>query len=211
MNTERRYRKRQAGLSFKKDGIMTTVYFVRHAEPNYNNHDNMSRELSEKGLKDRLLVTEFLKTRKIDVVLSSPYKRAVDTISDFAEQRGLKVFLLEDFRERRIGPDWIEDFDTFCQRQWNDFSYKLPGGESLYEVQSRNISALSAVLQKHAEKNIVIGSHGTALSTIINYYDSRFGYAQFMKIRNLMPWVVRFDFEGKSCKAIQSFNLFDKS
>ena len=29
---------------------MTTVYFVRHAEPNYDNHDDMSRELSKKGL-----------------------------------------------------------------------------------------------------------------------------------------------------------------
>ena len=39
---------------------MTIVYFVRHAEPNYKNHDDMSRELSDKGLIDRKLVTEFL-------------------------------------------------------------------------------------------------------------------------------------------------------
>ena len=38
---------------------MTTIYFVRHAEPNYNNHDDILRELSEKGLKDRELVTDF--------------------------------------------------------------------------------------------------------------------------------------------------------
>lgn len=35
---------------------MTTVYFVRHAEPNYNNHDDELRELTEKGLEDRKLV-----------------------------------------------------------------------------------------------------------------------------------------------------------
>lgn len=46
---------------------MTTVYFVRHAEPNYGNHDDMSRELSCKGLKDRELVTEFL----MEKILSS--------------------------------------------------------------------------------------------------------------------------------------------
>jgi len=28
-------------------------------------------------------------------------------------------------------------------------------------------------------KNIVIGTHGTALSTIINYYDSTYGYDDF--------------------------------
>ena len=31
---------------------ITTVYFVRHAEPNYNNHDDRLRELSEKGMED---------------------------------------------------------------------------------------------------------------------------------------------------------------
>ena len=29
---------------------MTTVFFVRHAEPNYDNHNDMIRELSSKGL-----------------------------------------------------------------------------------------------------------------------------------------------------------------
>ncbi len=43
--------------------MRTRVYFIRHAEPNYNNHDDMTRELSEKGLKDRVLVTEFLRDR----------------------------------------------------------------------------------------------------------------------------------------------------
>lgn len=53
---------------------MTTIYFVRHAEPNYNNHDEILRELSEKGLKDRELVTDFFIDKQIDIVLSSPYK-----------------------------------------------------------------------------------------------------------------------------------------
>lgn len=51
---------------------MTTVYFVRHAEHNYNNYDDMTRELSPKGFNDRLLVTDFLADRNVDVVLSSP-------------------------------------------------------------------------------------------------------------------------------------------
>lgn len=54
---------------------MTTVYFVRHAEPNYENHDDMSRELSAKGLEDRKLVTKFLYDKAVDIVLSSPFKR----------------------------------------------------------------------------------------------------------------------------------------
>lgn len=89
---------------------MTTVYFVRHAEPNYENHNDMLRELSAKGMQDRKLVTEFLADKNVDVVLSSPFKRAIDTIADFAETKGLEISVIEDFRERKIDSVWIEDF-----------------------------------------------------------------------------------------------------
>ena len=63
---------------------MTTIYFVRHAEPNYNNYDDMSRELTAKGWSDRKRITAFLQDKRISRVYSSPFKRAVDTVGDFA-------------------------------------------------------------------------------------------------------------------------------
>ena len=114
---------------------MTTIYFVRHAEPNYDNHNDISRELTNKGLKDRRLVTDFLADKQIDVVLSSPYKRAIDTISEFAELKGIDIIIIDEFKERKIDSGWIEDFNSFCKKQWEDFSYKLSDGECLGEVQ----------------------------------------------------------------------------
>ena len=188
---------------------MTNIYFVRHAEPNYNNHDDMTRELTEKGLRDRLLVTEFLQDKQIDVVLSSPYKRAVDTVADFAEKNGLTVEIRENFRERKIDSIWIEDFKSFSVKQWEDFSYKLSDGECLEEVQERNIAELNKVLETYSGKNVVVGSHGTALSTVINYFDKSFGYEQFNEIRGLMPWLVQFTFDGMKCVEIRKYNLFE--
>lgn len=60
--------------------MKTTVYFVRHAEPNYHNHDDRTWELTTKGMEDRKLVTAFLADKNVDVVLSSSYKRAIDAI-----------------------------------------------------------------------------------------------------------------------------------
>ena len=97
---------------------MTTIYFVRHAEPNFNNHDDMTRELTEKGLEDRKLVTEFLWDKNIDLVLSSPYKRSVDTIKDFADKKNLDIHTIDGFRERKIDSIWIEDYESFCKAQW---------------------------------------------------------------------------------------------
>lgn len=182
---------------------MTTIYFVRHAEPDYSNHDDFFRPLTDKGMKDRIKVTNYLLDKKIDVVLSSPYIRAVDTVSDFAKNAGLSIETLDDFRERKIDSGWIEDFNGFCKKQWSNFDYKLTDGESLYEVQKRNIRALEEVIDRHNGKNIVIGSHGTALSTIINYYDNSFNYDNFNSIRALMPWIVKFKFEDKLCILIE--------
>lgn len=189
---------------------MTTVYFVRHAEPNYENHDDWSRELSAKGLEDRKLVTAFLMDKEIDLVLSSPYRRAIDTVLDFAKRTGMGVTIVDEFKERRVDSGWIEDFDSFCKKQWEDFSYKLSDGECLKEVQNRNILALNRVLTSCEGKNIVIGSHGTALSTMIHHYDKSFGYSDFNEIRHLMPWVVKFTFEGTVCVNIQKYNLFER-
>jgi len=168
----------------------------------------MTRELSPKGLRDRKLVTAFLMDKKVDAVLSSPYKRAVDTVAEFARSRNLPVTTLWDFRERKVESAWIEDFDGFCRRQWADFDYRRSDGETLREVQDRNIRALKGVLDGHRDETLVIGSHGTALSTVINHYDPSFGYDAFFRIRDLMPWVVRFTFEGRNCWEIRQFDLF---
>ena len=69
--------------------------------------------------------------------------------------------------------------------------------------------ALVKVLEQYRDKTIVVGSHGTALSTIINYYDRNFGYSDFDKIRYLMPWIVEFTFKDKECVNIQKYNLFE--
>lgn len=93
--------------------------------------------------------------------------------------------------------------------QWEDFSYKRSDGETLMEVQERNISALKSVLERYAGKTIVVGSHGTALSTIINYYDNTFGYEEFLKIKSLMPWIVKFVFEGSEWIDMEKIDVFD--
>ena len=187
---------------------MTNVYFVRHAQPNYENHDDLTRELTEKGLRDRKLVTDFLRDKEICAVFSSPYKRSVDTVKEFADEMGFPVMLVEDFRERKVDSGWIEDFTAFAKRQWADFSYKLSDGECLREVQERNIAALNRVLVEYEGKNVVVGSHGTALSTIVHSFDPSFGYEDFDAIRGLMPWIVRFSFEGTKCREIEKIDLF---
>ncbi len=188
---------------------MTEIYFVRHAEPDYNDHNDLTRPLTTKGKEDVALVNRFFEDKEIDYVISSPFLRAVDTVAGLAAKLYKEVFILDDFRERKIDSGWIDDFDAFAEKQWRDFDYKLSDGESLREVQNRNINALNGVRAAYKDKTLVIGSHGAALSTIINYYDRTFGYEKFRVIRSLMPWIVKFTFEEDSCVSIDQFNVFE--
>ena len=107
----------------------------------------------------------------------------------------MEIEIVNDFRERKISDVWIEDFNSFSKNQWSNFEYKLNCGESLKEVQDRNIKALHKILNENSNQNIVIGTHGTALSTIINYYDKTFDYLSFTKIKDVMPFIVCMEFE----------------
>lgn len=187
---------------------MTTIYFVRHAEPDYNNRDDLKRPLTEKGKNDAKLVDKYLEDKQVEIVLSSPFFRAIETVNGFADKINRNIIIVDDFKERKVDNCWIENFDEFAMKQWNDFDYKLSDGECLREVQQRNITALKKVISEYMNKNIVIGSHGTALSTIINYYDRTFEYNDFNEIRTLMPWIVKFTFESEQCLSIEKINLF---
>lgn len=188
---------------------MTKVYFIRHAKPDFSVHDDLLRPLDEEGCKDCKKVTEFLKDKGIAKVFSSPCRRAVDTVKDFAEGSGLKIEIIDDFRERKIDSEWIEDFNAFAKQQWNNFDYKLTDGESLNQVQERNVAALQQILRENANENIVVGTHGTALGTIMNHYDEKFDYDQFERIKNLMPFAVCIEFEGMEAISMEEFVFQD--
>lgn len=175
--------------------MMTKIYFVRHAEPDIKIKDDMARPLTERGIIDSIKIKNYLENKSISRIYSSPFKRAVDTIKSFADLIGLEIRLVYDLRERNIGT-WIDDFTNFAMRQWEDFGYKLEGGENLKEVQVRNINALYEILEKNRGENIVVGTHGTALSTIIKYFNPNFGYEDFERIRPIMPYIIRFEFDG---------------
>lgn len=80
---------------------MTQLYFIRHARAVYAS-DESGRPLSGEGMKDAARVTETLKKEKIDIVLSSPYARAIQTVQGIADYLGQKVEIINGFRERTL-------------------------------------------------------------------------------------------------------------
>lgn len=175
---------------------MTTVYFVRHAQPVFRHTDDRTRPLTAEGLADRALVLDTLRDVRVDAFYSSPYRRTYDTVAPAAAWFGLPIYTDERFREREAGEGG--NGAAMFRARWADFGFHEPGGESLGDVQKRNIAALNDVLDANAGRTVVIGTHGTALSTILNYYDPTFGCDSFLRIIDWMPYVVEMTFDGRA-------------
>ena len=173
---------------------MVNVYFVRHAQPVHDHKDDRTRPLSEEGMADRQIVLDFLKDKDIHAFYCSTYKRSMDTIAEAAKFFKKEISTDERFREREVGEQGSGT--EMLRRRWSDFDFHEDGGESLRMVQERNIEALFEVLSENDNKNIVIGTHGTALSTILNYYDSSFDCDSFLRIIEWMPYIIQLQFDG---------------
>lgn len=178
---------------------MTVVYFVRHAQPDFSVQNEKERPLTDEGRNDTRKVLEFFKDKKVDAFYCSPYKRSYDTIASTAEHFGQEIHTDARLREREKGEGGNKTHDIIRMR-WQDFDYHEEGGESLHMVQQRNIEALEEILEQNEGKTIVIGTHGTALSSILNYYDPEFGVEGFFELIDWMPYVLEVDFEGKEYK-----------
>jgi len=173
-----------------------TIYFVRHSEPDLNVIDDLTRPLTIEGHHRLKNVVSYFEKIKIDNVFSSPYKRCIDTVKPIAKSKELEIVTVDDFRERKVSDGWIDDFKTFAMKQWQDFNYKLKNGESLNDTQKRNVKALNGVLTQKWE-TIVIGTHGTALSSILNYYFKDFGYQEFQSIKVEFPFICKVEVENE--------------
>lgn len=188
---------------------MTHVIFVRHAQPDFLHSEDRTRPLTSEGLQDTALVLETLRNENIDCFYSSPYRRAMDTIRSTADHFGMPIFTDERFRERQSGKAGNSGKDLFRMR-WADKTWHEEGGESISMVQRRNVEALRELLENRSGQTIVIGTHGTALSAIMNYYRPEFGVEDFLRIIDWMPYLVELDFEGQELKAIRELAYREK-
>ncbi|MDR2590970.1 MAG: histidine phosphatase family protein [Oscillospiraceae bacterium] len=191
---------------------MTTIYLIRHADPDYNVLDSEIRPLTKKGYTDRKKITSFFVDKEVDVVFSSHYKRSIDTIHDFAKQYDYEINIDERFCERiRNTVGYLPDsmFKHLMKKLWNDFNYKNDNEESLYDLQKRGIRAINDILRKYKNQKIIIGMHLIIISVIIKKYNPQYSFDDLWKLKDEMPFIVKLLFNDYNCVSIERYDLFN--
>ncbi len=163
--------------------MKTEIYMVRHAHSVFNIETEVTRPLSKQGFEDANQITEILKKEKINVVVSSSYVRAIQTVQGIADVLGTEVKLDARFRERDLAAkDYkIEDTEKAMKMCFDTPDFAHPGGETNNEVQKRGVESLSEVMDTYEGKKIAIGIHGHIMTIIMNHYDEKFNYEFFEK------------------------------
>ncbi|HEY4391855.1 MAG TPA: histidine phosphatase family protein [Paenibacillus sp.] len=178
--------------------MLTTIYMVRHAESPYTAGEERTRGLSTDGELKSRIVTELLKDEGIDMIVSSPYARAMLTVENLARQLNLTIETYEDLRERQFADDSYligdEQFMTQVQNMFSDPEYALPGGESSRVCQQRAVPVLFDLLEQHRGKKIAIGTHGNVMTLMMNYFDPSCGWDFFIETKK--PDIYKMEFEG---------------
>ena len=159
---------------------MVKIILVRHGETEWNRLHQIQGSKSDTPLNNtgkqqvkRLALR--LKKEPIQAIYCSPLERALETAWTIASHHRLEVLLEPDLKEFDLGElegTKIEDLDKsyreilFITRDGETFP-RVPGGESLREVQQRAWSAIQRIISQHPEGEIVIVSHYFLLLTIL--------------------------------------------
>lgn len=174
--------------------MKTDIYLIRHAHSIYT-PDEERRPISGKGLENVVEVTEIMKKENIDIVISSPYLRAIQTVEGIAKYRNISVEIWNDFKERINADKPFEDFDKAMEMLWGDYKFSFENGESNNVAQKRGINALYCVLEKYRGKRVAIGTHGNIMVLIMNYFDNKYNYSFWKQLD--MPDIYRLQFNDK--------------
>ncbi len=169
---------------------MSRLLLVRHCEASGPRPD---APLTERGRSQASRLAAFLAAYPVDALVTSPFRRARETIAPFAATRGLAIAVDPRLAERRMSAEPDDAWRDTLRRSFEDPDYRLPGAESAREVVARGRAAVEDLLAGEPGWQAAV-SHGQLMSLVLHAFDARFGFAGWESLST--PDVYLLDAEG---------------
>lgn len=153
------------------------LILVRHGQTLWNRDQRAQGvtdiELSNRGRAQVGSLARSLRNERIDAIISSPLKRAVQTAEAINLFHNLPIERENDLIELNMGDfegivfqDMQKNHGDFLKRWMSDpASIAMPGGESIVELQKRVWGVVERILTKPG--TTLIASHNFAIMTIL--------------------------------------------
>ena len=173
--------------------IPKKLLVVRHCQAHGQDSD---AKLTPLGQQQADVLASFLGQWPIERIVSSPFVRAVQSITPLARSRNLCIETDERLVERILGSpttDWLERL----RATFEDLDLRLPGGESSREGMIRARAAVDDILLKNASTTVVV-THGNLMALLLKHFTDRFGFADWRSLTNPDVYAISIDARGTS-------------
>jgi len=160
------------------------IYLIRHGLTESNKKKiyagRSNENLSKEGIDNLLKIGEKLKKLKIEKILSSPIRRAIQTSEILNTFLKVTIKIEKDFEEMRLGP-WEglseEQVAIKFPIEWKIWNSKpselmLDGRETLKELQLRALRGIKDVTNNSDCSRILVVTHVALIRVLIIYYNN---------------------------------------
>lgn len=166
------------------------LYLLRHAQSDPSaDVEEPAWPLSEVGRGQARALVPVLTACGVDVIYSSPYRRAMQTVAPFAWASGYPIRTHTDLRERRLTHRFIDDVETQARRTWDDFSWSMSDGETNAAAQQRFVARVRTLVAGHPDETVLVSAHGTVIALFLNAIDAGVDVETWSRLR--MPELIR--------------------
>lgn len=161
--------------------MKTTVFLVRHGVTSWNAQRRLLGQrdipLSDEGVAQSEASAAALDGVALTDILSSPLVRAVQTAEVIGKTFGIEVARdprLADFRVGKwegMSYDEVDATETYQAFMADPLTTKIPGGESLADVQRRAVGALEQALEDTpAGEGIAVVTHAGIIRVLLAHF-----------------------------------------
>ncbi len=158
---------------------MFKLFLVRHGETVWNKETRLQGggsdiDLNDLGKKQAELAAEALRGEKLNAIVCSTLKRALYTAQAIARYHDLEVQTYAGLKEIDAGSidglkgeEISKTYPEFFKEWASGHIERIPGGESLHEVQARAWIVVEDLKRRYSPGKVVLVSHTFVTSTII--------------------------------------------
>lgn len=154
------------------------LYVTRHGQTEYNKNEiilgTTDLPLNETGVAQaEELAENVAKLGDVDIIISSPMKRALSTAMAVAAKCGIDLTIEERLKEWDYGEFEGKSRFTegFAENKVN-FGVRMgKSGESLLQLSHRVYTVLDEIKEKYSGKNVLVVCHGGICRVIETYFN----------------------------------------
>ena len=159
---------------------MGQILLVRHCQSSGQEPD---ASLTALGFAQAEQLAGFLLGFEVDAIVSSPYRRALQTIEPFAKRTGLPIQQEPRLRERLLAEGPLDDWLVHIQRSFLDLGYCVPTGESGGAAQARGLAVLAGLAAEKHQRALVV-THGNLFTLTLKAFDPTIGFEFWQALDN---------------------------